>query len=139
MIIEKTNYGKKIKVWNDLYLDEGNGGYSKEWSYSIRNVRPLNDLFERLHPSIDELEVEEKKLERKLLLLLFSMENVFRAAYEHTLRTGNYDYIFLWEEKNRLEFNRYYHDQIHDLIDAINGISLQYTFNAGNDGYGWCF
>lgn len=139
MIIEKKPYGKAVKVWNKWGSVDSSDGYSEDWTYTFRNVRPLNEWHERLHPSIDELEAEEKKLERKLLLLLFSMENVFRDACDYEARTGESDYMFQWEEKNRLEFNRYYHDQIHDLIDAIDCISLQYTINAGADGYGWSF
>lgn len=139
MKIEKKPYGKAVKVWNKWGAPDSSDGYSDDWTYTFRNVRPLNEWMERLHPCIDELEVEEKRLERKLLLLLFSMENVFRAVCEHEERTGKCDYMFLWEKKNRLDFNRYYHDQIHDLIEEIDNISLVYTIKAGNDGYGWCF
>lgn len=131
MIIENTHYGKRIKVWND--------GYSEDWSYHIRNVKTLNSDFERQHPIIDELAKREAKLERKLLLLLFSMENMFREAYAYEERTGNYDSFDKWEKKHNVEFNRYYHDQIHYLIDEIDGISMEYCNRATEDGYSWCF
>lgn len=127
MIIEKTKYGKRIKVWND--------GYSEEWSYQIRNVRVLNGWFEEVHPCIQELEEREAKAERKLMLLLYSMENVFRQAYASNIR----DVFERWEYHNRMDFNRWYHDQVRELIDEINDICQEYCSRASKDGYGWCF
>lgn len=131
MIVEKTNYGKRIKVWND--------GYSDDWTYRIRNVKSLNADFERKHPIIDKLAEREAKLERKLLILLYSMENMLRDTFAYEERTGKYDYFDKWEQKNRLDFNRYYHDRIRELIEEIDGISQEYCWHATEDGYGWCF
>lgn len=127
MIIEKTNYGKRVKVWND--------GYSDDWTYEIRNVKVLNSTFERQHPIIEELAEREAKVERKLLLLLFSMENFFRAVYA----TESYELFDKWEDHNRMDFNEWYHHQTHALIDEIDGISSTYCYHATADGYGWCF
>lgn len=127
MIIEKTNYGKLVKVWND--------GYPEEWNYQIRNVKVLNGWFDEQHPQMDVLAAREAKIERKLILLLFSMENVFRQVYD----SDNYDVIDTWEAHNRMNFNEWYHDQIRELIDEIDGISSEYCDLALRDGYGWCY
>lgn len=127
MIIENTNYGKLVKVWND--------GYSDDWSYQIRNVKVLNGWLDEQHPIIEKLAKREAKLERKLLLLLNSMENFFLACYKYEQETGKYDYFAKWEEKHKVDFNRHYHDQIHDLIEEIDGISREYCYYASRDGY----
>lgn len=56
MIIEKKPYGKSVKVWNKWGSVDNSDGYSEDWTYTFRNVRPLNEWHERLHPSIYELE-----------------------------------------------------------------------------------
>lgn len=127
MIIENTNYGKCIRIWND--------GYSDEWAYHIKNVKVLNGCYSEIHPCIQELSKRESKIERKLVLLLFSMENVFRLAYSSKTQ----DVFDCWENHNRMEFNCWYHDQINELIDEINSISQEYCIIARNDGYGWCY
>ncbi len=127
MIIEKTNYGKLVKVWND--------GYPDEWGYQIRNVKVLNGWFDEQHPQMDVLAAREAKIERKLILLLFSMENVFRQVYA----SDNYDIFRTWEDHNRMNFNEWYHDQIQELIEEIDGISSEYCDLALRDGYGWCY
>lgn len=71
MRIEATPWGKRI--WIKNAVDES--------SYEIRNVRPLNEWHARLHPCIDELEAREKKLERRLLILLHQLERCIENAY----------------------------------------------------------
>lgn len=71
MRIEAKPWGKRI--WIKNAVDES--------SYEIRNVRPLNEWHVRLHPCIDELEAREKKLERRLLILLHQLERCIEDAY----------------------------------------------------------
>jgi hypothetical protein len=127
IITNNPRFGKEVKVWND--------GYSNDWTYHIRNVKVLNSLFDEVHPKLQELADREARIERKLLLLLFSMENVFRMVYT----SDDYSIFDRWESHNRMNFNRWYHDQIHDLIDEINKISMEYADLAFRDGYGYCF
>lgn len=71
MRIEKTNWGKRIFIKN---ADD-------ESKYEIRNVRSLNDWLARIHPCMDELDAREKKIERRLLILLFQLENCLKAIH----------------------------------------------------------
>lgn len=125
MRVEKTNWGKRIWIKNA----------DSEGSYEIRNVRSLNEWHVRLHPCIDELEAREKILERKLLILLFQLERCLKQCYEEPPGV----FIERWEMHNRLSFNEWFHDQVRELIDAIDGISEEYCINATNDGYGWSY
>ena len=125
MRIEKTNWGKRIFIKND----------DDEMKYEIRNVRPLNEWLSRIHPCMDELEAREKKIERKLLILLFQLENSLKQIYAEPCGV----FIDRWEEHNRMSFNEWFHDQIEALIFAIDGISDEYCINASRDGYGWCY
>ncbi len=125
MRIEKTDWGKKIFIKNDDFEQE----------YSIRNVRQLNSWLSRIHPCMDELEAREKVIERKLLILLFQLENCLKALYADP----GFDFIERWEVRNRLMFNEWFSDQIEELINAIDGISGEYCIIAGRDGYGWCY
>lgn len=125
MRIEKTDWGKRIFIKNAY----------DESKYEIRNVRPLNDWHARIHPCIDELEAREKKIERRLLILLFQLENCLKAIYSEPCGS----FIERWEVHNRLSFNEWFHDQARELIEAIDGISEEYCINATNDGYGWSF
>ena len=70
MRIEATPWGKRIWIKNA----------ADESSYEIRNVRPLNEWHARLHPCIDELEAREKKLERRLLILLHQRDSSVAQA-----------------------------------------------------------
>ena len=47
------------------------------------------------------------------------MENVFKewAAKRNYLE---------WDKHNRMDFNHYYHDELREMEDAINGISFIY-------------
>lgn len=125
MRIEATHWGKRILIRN----------YNSESSYEIRNVRPLNELHARLHPCIDELEQIEKKFERKLLILLFQLENCLRGIYDEPAGA----FIERWENHNRMSFNVWFNDQIRQLIEDIDGISEEYCIHATEDGYGWSY
>lgn len=125
MRIEATSWGKRI--WIKNAVDES--------SYEIRNVRPLNEWHARLHPCIYELEAREKKLERRLLILLHQLEHCLKGIYAEP--PGQF--LERWETHNRLSFNEWFHDQVRELVDAIDGISEEYCINATEDGYGWSF
>ena len=122
MRIEATPWGKRI--WIKKAVDES--------SYEIRNVRPLNEWHARLHPCIDELEAREKKLERRLLILLHQLDE---DAYAEPCEV----FVERWEKHNRLSFNEWFHDQILELIEQIDGISEEYCIHATEDGYGWSY
>lgn len=121
MRIEVTPWGKRI--WIKNAVDES--------SYEIRNVRPLNEWHVRLHPCIDELEAREKKLERRLLILLHQLERCIEDAYAEPCGV----FVERWEKHNRLSFNEWFHDQILELIEQIDGISEEYCIHATEDGY----
>lgn len=125
MRVEKTDWGKRIFIKNA----------DCESKYDIRNVRPLNEWHVRLHPCIDELEAREKILERKLLILLHQLEHCLKGIYDEP--PGKF--LERWETHNRLSFNEWFHDQVRELIDGIDGISEEYCINATEDGYGWSF
>lgn len=125
MRIEKTDWGKRIFIKND----------DLEQEYSIWNVRQLNSWLSRIHPCMDELEAREKKIERKLLILLFQFENCLKAIYAEPCG----EFIERWEKHNRMPFNEWFHDQIRELISAIDDVADEYCIIAGQDGYGWCF
>lgn len=125
MRIEKTDWGKRIFVKNG----------DSEWPYEIRNVRPLNSWHARIHPCMDELEAREKKIERRLIILLFQLERCLESIYKEPCGVV----IERWEKRNRLSFDEWFHDQARELIEAIDGISEEYCINATNDGYGWSY
>lgn len=125
MRIEATPWGKRIWIKNA----------ADESSYEIRNVRPLNEWHARLHPCIDELEAREKKLERRLLILLHQLERCIEDAYAEPCEV----FVKRWEKHNRLSFNEWFHDQILELIEQIDGISEEYCIHATEDGYGWSY
>ena len=122
MRIEVTPWGKRIWIRNA----------ADESFYEIRNVRPLNEWHARLHPCIDELEAREKKLERRLLILL---QRCIEDAYAEPCGM----FVERWEKHNRLSFNEWFHDQIRELIEQIDGISEEYCIHATEDGYGWSY
>jgi len=125
MRIEVTPWGKRIWIRNA----------ADESFYEIRNVRPLNEWHARLHPCIDELEAREKKLERRLLILLHQFERCIEDAYAEPCGM----FVERWEKHNRLSFNEWFHDQIRELIEQIDGISEEYCIHATEDGYGWSY
>ena len=48
-------------------------------------------------------------------------------------------FVERWEKHNRLSFNEWFHDQILELIEQIDGISEEYCIHATEDGYGWSY
>lgn len=127
MIVNKTKYGIEVIIPESPANDE--------FRYRLRQVKTLNSCFSKHHPMIDELAKEEAILTRKFLIRAYSMENVFK---EWT-RKGNYKE---WEVRNRMDFNRYYHDELRDLEENIQSISYKYssycTEGYPNHKYSYC-
>lgn len=133
MIVEKTTYGKSVKIWND--------GYSDDWAYHIRNVKVLNSCFDKedLHPLLDNLSKQEAKNEKRLLKRMQDMEDVFRKAYSSPYSKGNINAFEEWEVKHGKDFNEWFHDGIRNMVDEIDEISRTYVYYATRDGYPYCF
>lgn len=70
---------------------------------------------------------------RKLTILLFSMENFFKRTAED--RKRKCDVFQIWEERNRMDWNEWYHTQADLLEEEINGYSFEYTDKSK---HGWC-
>ena len=71
MLVESTNYGLKITIPET--------GHNSEFVYQVRQVRTLNNNDPREQKLFAELEKGEKTATRRLLLLLWSMENFFNT------------------------------------------------------------
>jgi hypothetical protein len=111
MVINKTHYGIEV------IIPETDA--SCEFRFSLRQVKTLNSCFSRHHPIIEELAKEEAKLTRKFLIRAHSMENVFK---EWAVKRNYQE----WEKHNKMDFNEYFHDELGDLEDKIQGISYRY-------------
>ena len=111
MIIQKTNFGIRV------IIPETDS--NSEFVYNLRQVKTLNESISKKHPIIDELAEREAIITRKFLLRVFSMENVFKewATKRNYLE---------WDKHNRMDFNHYYHDELREMEEAINGISFIY-------------
>mgnify|MGYP003496480401 CR=1 FL=1 len=96
-------------------------------------VRKINNNNPHEQELINRLEVPEQKAIRKLTILLFSMENFFKRTAEDIKRKR--DVFQIWEERNRMDWNEWYHTQADLLEDEINGYSFEY---AHNSKHGWC-
>lgn len=122
MVIEKTNWGEIITIPETEC--------SSEFKYYIRSVRRINDDCKYEQALINELEQKEQKARRKLILLAFSMENVFKSIP----KDAQCYWWEKWEAKNG-DFNALYHDRLHELEDEVNSYSFQY---ANRSKHGWC-
>ena len=120
MKIENTNYGKRVTIEET----PNNSEFVYEW----RNVRTINGNNPKEQELINELEKGEKKAERKLMILIFSLDNFFKTATSGK-ECDN------WEKNNRMNFNEYYHDQIKTLQEQVNDFSFEY---ANKSRHGWC-
>ena len=125
MKIEMTPWGRIITV------PETSG--NSEFSYRLREVRKINNNEPHEQELINRLEIPEQKAIRKLTILLFSMENFFKQTAED--RKRKCDVFQAWEERNRMDWNEWYHIQADLLEDEINGYSFEY---ACNSKHGWC-
>lgn len=127
MIINKTIYGIEV------IIPETDA--NSEFRFALRQVKTLNSCFSKHHPMIDELSKEEAILTRKFLLRAHSMENVFK---EWAVKKNYQE----WERHNRMDFNEYYHHEMGDLEEKIQGISHRYcdycTEGYPNHKYSCC-
>lgn len=120
MKIINTNWGKKV-----IIPETKN---NSEFEYDLRNVRKINDDCQEEQALINELEQKERKAERKLMLLAWSLENTIKHMDScHDYQT--------WEDHNKADFNEYYHDQLQLLENDVNACSFEY---AERSGHGWC-
>lgn len=125
MKIQKTSWGRIITV------PETPG--NSEFSYHLREVRKINNNEPNEQELINRLEIPEQKAIRKLTILLFSMENFFKQTAED--RKRRCDVFQIWEERNRIDWNEWYHTQADALEEEINGYSFEY---ADKSKHGWC-
>ena len=127
MRIEMTSWGRIITIPET--------SVSMEFSYSLREVRKINDNEPYEQELINRLEIPEQKAIRKLTILLFSMENFFKALENR----GEHGYIAnlfqTWEAHNKMDWNEWFHDQARLLEEEINNYSFEY---ADKSKHGWC-
>lgn len=127
MRIEMTKWGRIITIPET--------SVSMEFSYSLREVRKINDNEPYEQELINRLEIPEQKAIRKLTILLFSMENFFKALEKR----GEHGYIANlfqnWEAHNKMDWNEWFHDQARLLEEEINNYSFEY---ADKSKHGWC-
>ena len=125
MKIEITSWGRIITIPET--------SVNSEFSFRLREVRKINNNEPHEQELINRLEVSEKKAIRKLTILLFSMENFFKQIAKDKKRVCN---VFqTWEERNRMDWNEWYHRQADALEEEINGYSFEY---ADKSKHGWC-
>lgn len=125
MIVEKTWWGRKLTIPETQV--------NSEFSYSLREVRKVNNDNPYEQKLINRLEIPEQKAIRKLTLLLFSMENFFKSSIEN--RKNGYDVFQEWENHNRMDWNDWFHYQARELEEEINNYSFEY---ADKSKHGWC-
>ena len=125
MIVEKTWWGRKLTIPET--------SANSEFSYSLREVRKVNNDNPYEQKLINRLEIPEQKAIRKLTLLLFSMENFFKSSIEN--RKNGYDMFQEWENHNRMDWNDWFHYQARELEEEINNYSFEY---ADKSKHGWC-
>lgn len=106
---------------------------NSEFTYRWRRVKWINEYGKHdTDPCIEELAEREEPLRRKLLILIHSMECFFKQL----AKTDNKHLLFKeWEYKNRMDFNAWYHDQMRQLEDQLDGCSFEYAYRSE---YGWC-
>ena len=125
MKIEITSWGRIITIPET--------SVNSEFSFRLREVRKINNNEPREQELINRLEVSEQKAIRRLTILLFSMENFFKQIAKDKKRGCN---VFqTWEERNRMDWNEWYHRQADALEEEINGYSFEY---ADESKHGWC-
>ena len=125
MKIETTSWGRIITIPET--------SVNSEFSFRLREVRKINNNEPREQELINHLEVSEQKAIRRLTILLFSMENFFKQIAKDKKRGCN---VFqTWEERNRMDWNEWYHRQADALEEEVNGYSFEY---AGKSKHGWC-
>lgn len=127
MIVTKTNYGLLVTIPEQ---HDSNGDLlNSEFAYQLRQVRTINDNDPDEQPLINRLERKEQPLTRKFILLAWSMWNLFCKLNDNPRA------LMEWEGHNRMDFNRYYHDQLDELQEAITDICFKY---AEHSKHGFC-
>ena len=125
MKIEITSWGRIITIPET--------SVNSEFSFRLREVRKINNNEPREQELINRLEVSEQKAIRRLTILLFSMENFFKQIAKD--RKGDCNAFHIWEERNGMDWNEWYHRQADALEEEINGYSFEY---ADKSKHGWC-
>lgn len=131
MLIERTNYGLKVTIPKTAQ--------NSEFVYTVRQVRVLNNDEPGEQKLIAELERGEKRATRRLLLLLWSMENFFKTLpddWSGYWAVNDRNPFDKWEQKNGVDFNEYYHTGARLLIEEIDGYALAY---CDKSKHGWCY
>lgn len=132
MQIINTSYGNKI------IIPERN--WNSEFIYKVRRVKILNQDLDQ-HPDIEKLSKEEERLYRKLVLLVFSMDNFFKQVEQVQETKGSKEVSRLfdtWEAHNKKGWNEYFHDGIRFLEEEVNNISFEYADIAREKGFSYC-
>ena len=132
MQIIKTSYGNEIIIpkrkWNS------------EFTYQVRRVKVLNKNLKQ-HPAIEKLSQKEARIYRKLVLLVFSMDNFFKQVEQIQRTKGSKEASQLfdaWEKHNRMDWNEYFHDNLRMLEEEVNSFSFTYADIARVCGYSYC-
>ena len=125
MKIEITSWGRIITIPET--------SVNSEFSFRLREVRKINNNEPHEQELINRLEVSEQKAIHRLTILLFSMENFFKQVAEE--RNKESDVFKTWEERNRMDWNEWYHRQADALEEEVNGYSFEY---ADKSKHGWC-
>lgn len=120
MQIIERDYGKDVIIFGTDKL--------KRTVYTLRSVRKLNNDCKEEQALINELEQQEKRAERKLILLAWSLENTLNRI------KSSADFLS-WYDHNRLDFNDYYYTQLTLLMDENLGYSIEY---CNRSQHGWC-
>lgn len=114
MKVEKTDYGVDISIWSEHHV--------YELVYEVRLVKTLNAFaYHREKHLINELHEKEKPLVRKLKIRLFQFENAMKEM------ETNPDYIDMFELRNKLDFNEWFHDGVRSLINQIEEFSFEFS------------
>lgn len=131
MKVEKMYYGLCVTIPATAH--------NSEFVYELRQVRRLNGNNRYEQPLLAEIEKREAPLTRRFLILAASMEAFFKtlpddmAAWWETHTESPFD---IWERKNKMNFNDYYHYGMADLQDEIDACSLEY---CDRSRHGWCY
>lgn len=132
MQIIKTSYG------NEIIIPERK--WNSEFTYQVRRVKVLNKELEQ-HPAIEKLSQKEARIYRKLVLLVFSMDNFFKKLEQTLKEKGQKEaskLFDIWEEHNKMDWNEYFHGNLRQLEDEVNDISFKYADIARGNGYSYC-
>lgn len=124
MKTEHTNYGLKVT----LPATE----HTSEFVYQIRLVRTLNKDIPEEEKLIARLEKREKPILRKLMRRIRSMW-IFFSSIKNPGPGGDFD---KWESSHGIEWNKYFHDAIDDMIEKLNGICKEFCEKSQ---HGWSY